>query len=259
MSKWAWYVNRLKAMNLQEVIWRLEQKKIQMKEKRRFSGCKVAVSSFRFNKALEKLRFDCDALGIYFGNRNYSVNTSIHLLGGYDYNYYKKDWAAGFQTKNCWDGEFSYYLNYKQRDDIGDARTNWELNRHFQFALLAKGYFVSGDRQYADSLEELFIDWNEKNSFLHGISWTSAMEIAIRCIQWTIALSFLQKKGDILYGELMENMETGIVNMTDYLCNHYSRFSSANNHLLVEAAAIALSGFVFHHQAWQKLAVGILI
>lgn len=40
-------------------------------------------------------------------------------------------------------------------------------------------------------------------------------------------------------------METGIVNMTDYLCNHYSRFSSANNHLLVEAAAIALSGFVF--------------
>ncbi len=41
----------------------LEQKKIQMKEKRRFGGYKVAVSSFRFNKTLEKLRFDCDALG----------------------------------------------------------------------------------------------------------------------------------------------------------------------------------------------------
>ena len=27
MSKWTWYVNRLKAMNLQEVVWRLEQKK----------------------------------------------------------------------------------------------------------------------------------------------------------------------------------------------------------------------------------------
>ena len=171
MSKWTWYVNRLKAMNLQEVVWRLEQKKIQMKEKRRFGGYKVAVSSFRFNKTLEKLRFDCDALGIYFGNRNYSLNTSIHLLGGYDYNSYKKDWTVGFQTKNCWGDEFSYHLNYKQRDDIGDARTNWELNRHFQFALLAKAYFVSGDRQYADSLEELFTDWNEKNSFLHGISW----------------------------------------------------------------------------------------
>ena len=258
MSKWTWYVNRLKAMNLQEVVWRLEQKKIQMKEKRRFGGYKVAVSSFRFNKTLEKLRFDCDALGIYFGNRNYSLNTSIHLLGGYDYNSYKKDWTVGFQTKNCWGDEFSYHLNYKQRDDIGDARTNWELNRHFQLALVPKAYFVSGDRQYADSLEEFFTDCNENNSFLHGISWTSAMEVAIRCIQWTIALSFLQKKGDILYGDLMENMETGIVNMTDYLCNHYSRFSSANNHLLVEAAAIALSGFVFHHQAWQKLAVGIL-
>ena len=80
MSKWTWYVNRLKAMNLQELVWRLEQKKIQMKEKRRFGSYKVAVSSFRFNKTLEKLRFDCDALGIYFGNRNYSLNTSIHLL-----------------------------------------------------------------------------------------------------------------------------------------------------------------------------------
>ena len=135
MSKWTWYVNRLKAMNLQELVWRLEQKKIQMKEKRRFGSYKVAVSSFRFNKTLEKLRFDCDALGIYFGNRNYSLNTSIHLLGGYDYNSYKKDWTVGFQTKNCWGDEFSYHLNYKQRDDIGDARTNWELNRHFQFAL----------------------------------------------------------------------------------------------------------------------------
>ena len=64
MSKWTWYVNRLKAMNLQELVWRLEQKKIQMKEKRRFGSYKVAVSSFRFNKTLEKLRFDCDALGI---------------------------------------------------------------------------------------------------------------------------------------------------------------------------------------------------
>ncbi len=95
-------------------------------------------------------------LGIYFGNRNYSVNTSIHLLGGYDYNYYKKDWANRFfKRRIAGMARFGYYLNYKQRDDIGDARTNWELNRHFQFALLAKGYFVSGDRQYADSLERI--------------------------------------------------------------------------------------------------------
>ena len=57
----------------------------------------------------------------------------------------KKNWHAGFQTANQWPDEFSYFLDYKQRDDIGDARTNWELNRHFQFALLAKNYFVSHD------------------------------------------------------------------------------------------------------------------
>ena len=54
MSKWTWYVNRLKAMNPQEVVWRLEQKKIQMKEKRRFGGYKVAVF-FSFQQGAGKI------------------------------------------------------------------------------------------------------------------------------------------------------------------------------------------------------------
>lgn len=56
-------------------------------------------------------------------------------------------------------------MEYKQRDDIGDARTNWELNRHFQFALLAKVYYVSGDKKVLLEFENLFNDWNQKTLF----------------------------------------------------------------------------------------------
>ena len=103
----------------------------------------------------------------------------------------------------------------------------------------------------------------EENPFLHGISWTSAMEFAIRSINWMVALAFIAKANDndndnenLL--KLSEKLQNGIINITYYLTKHYSRFSSANNHLLVEATAIGLAGYAFGHRPWQELAIRIL-
>ena len=35
----------------------------------------------------------------------------------------------------------------QSRDGRAEARTNWELNRHFQFALLAKAYYATGEEK----------------------------------------------------------------------------------------------------------------
>ena len=208
------------------------------------------------------MKFDEDLLGINFGNGIFSNNTSIHLLGGYAYSDFKTKWHAGFQTTNEWPLTFSYNLDYKQRDSIGDARTNWELNRHFQFALLAKAIFV--EKRKGNSIESLledlssqFYDWNKSNPFLRGISWTSVMEIAIRSISWMFTLAFL-KKADVGSVNICTELETGILNMVDYVTKHYSRFSSANNHLLVESLSIGIAGYCFHSKRWKTLAVNLL-
>ncbi len=256
MPNISWLIRRLKAMSIPEVAWRLSQKSIEKKEQAAFKGKKQPVISAVFNPALSGLKPDADRLYLNYGNTACSCNTAIHLLSGFDYEVYKTRWNAGFQTDREWPDTFSYDLEYKQKDEIGDARTNWELNRHFQFALLAKDYAASGDEKYLRELEALFDDWNEKNPFLHGISWTSVMESAIRCVNWIYAYGFLARAGapDKLLGEL----KTGILNMTDYIAKHYSRYSSANNHLIVEACAIGHSGVLFRHQPWIDLAVNIL-
>lgn len=160
-------------MSIPEVLWRLSQKNIQRQEEKRFSGSRIDVTSEVFNEKLGSLTAHTEKLHINFENSSFALNTAIHLLSGADYKEYKNRWNAGFQTENTWPDTFSYKLDYKQRDDIGDARTNWELNRHFQFALLAKNYAASGNQKYLNELESLFKDWNDKNPFLHGISWTS--------------------------------------------------------------------------------------
>lgn len=249
-------------MSLGEMAWRLSQKMIQSRERSRFCGKEVYVTSALFSDSLSWIKFHEDCIGLNFQNGIYGRNTDIHLLGGYDYEEYKTKWHAGFQTPNSWSECFSYGLRYKQRDDIGDARTNWELNRHFQFALLAKSVYVGvrdGDCRKSDfeELSLLFADWNRSNPFLSGISWTSVMEIAIRSISWMYALAFLKKAG-LASESICIAMETGIVNMIDYVSRHYSRFSSANNHLLVEALAMGIAGYAYDVEKWKSLSVSIL-
>lgn len=257
MSKLNWYINRLSAMNPKEILWRIDQKLLEYNEMRKYCKQKYPVCNTLFYPTLSELKFNENGLGINFNNKVYSNNTIIHLLAGYDYNEYKKKWHSGFQTNNDWPLIPSYKLSYKQCDRIGDARTNWELNRHFQFTLLAKTFYTTDDAAYLQELEELWTDWNKSNPFLWGISWTSVMEIAIRSISWMVTLSFLKKSG-VEDKEFLVKLETGIKSMVGYVEKHYSRFSSANNHLIVEATAIGLAGFCFDYEHWKKLSFDIL-
>lgn len=238
MGKLFWYLNRLQAMDLQEVCWRVQQRLLVKAEKRRFGKQRVRVDGEVWNDALRELGFDAGALGINLDNAHYSTITEVHRLQGPDY--------------GKWPDTFSYDLTYKQRDDLGDARTCWEKHRHFRFALLAKAAYVSGDSRLLAYLNDEQDRWCEQHTFLHGIAWTSVMEVAIRAVNWMVTLAFCKDE------KLAERLRTGVINMTDYLTRHYSRFSSANNHLLVEAAAIGLAGYAFGYRPWKELGMALL-
>ncbi len=105
----------------------------------------------------------------------------------------------------------------------GDARTNWELNRHFQFALLAKNFYATSDLKYYRELQALFDSWRRENPFLKGISWTSVMEVAIRAINWMYTLAFLSQSKNV-DKDFKIRLSVGIRNMIGYVSQHYSRF-----------------------------------
>ena len=244
-------------MNAGEVFWRVAQKISQYREKAAFAGKNRDVTSSLFYAETRGLAFDPDRVGVNFKNDTFHTRTDIYLPGGFDYAKFRLRWHAGFQTGNEWPKKFSYDPHYKQCDAVGDARTNWELNRHFQFALLAKNFYATGESAYRDELQTLFDDWRRENPFLTGISWTSVMEVAIRAINWIYALAFLSKCKDASE-PLKAALSTGIRNMIGYVARHYSRFSSANNHLIVEAAAMSLAGLAFGYEKWTALGTGIL-
>lgn len=249
-------INRLKAMEPREILWRVEQKQQQREEYKSVYSLHKTVIEMPLSKEIADLHIDLNRLSINWENKEWTAFENLDLFGAFTYKDYRNRWNAGFQTENSWPEEpYSPTISTSRRVDIGDIRTNWELNRHFQFAALAKSYYCTKDKKYIVELEELFEDWNRRNLFLHGVEWISAMEIAIRVNSWVYTLAFLKKAGT--EGLLTNQLEHGVLVMTDYIFKHHARFSSANNHLIVEMYAVALVGILTDYAPWKDAALNI--
>lgn len=262
MKKITWYLNRLKAMNMGEICWRFQQKNLQKQERRKYYKENLPVYEFELPDELKNLNAQVDRISINWNNEKFTVFKEQNLFRVYSYNKYKRAWDAGFQTENVWPtDQCSYDILISQREDIGDIRTNWELNRHYQFAGMAKSFYVTGDFSILEELQELFYDWNNKNYFLCGVEWTSAMEIAIRVNSWIYTYCFLNKafeKYNLENNKILKDISRGIIVMADYIVKHRAKYSSANNHLIVEMYAVGMSGIFFDYKPWEKLAFNTL-
>lgn len=257
MKDTKWLINRLKAMNSREILWRVQQKRLQKKEFQEVYSVHKPVIEIPISDELRSLHIEIEKLTINWDNKDWSEFSSLDLFNTFDYTRYREKWNAGFQTENFWPEDlFSPMINISQREDIGDIRTNWELSRHYQFAAIAKSFYVTKDDKYYTELKDLFYNWNKHNLFLHGVEWTSAMELAIRINSWVYAFAFLKKAR--CEEKLLNDIERGILVMTDYVLKHRARFSSANNHLIVEMYAVAIVGIITDYSVWYDEALKIL-
>ncbi len=254
--------SRLRAMSAGEAARRMAERGIRLAEAARWRlrPRPVDVPLYR---AARRITFDPAPLGLVTDGRN-AIDTghSIRIPGGYDYREYSTDWHAGFQTPAQWPRTWAYSLAIRGRDDIGDARTNWELNRLGQFTLMAKAFYLTGDVAHLERLRVEMDSWTARNPFLHGIAWVSPMETALRCINWLYAAAFLHESDPAGHGDvadaLVHRLVTGAANMAAYLRRHSARGSSAGCALLVEQAALVLAGSCLGRRRWVGKACRIL-
>ena len=126
---------------------------------------------------------------------------------------------------------------------------------------LAKAYHLSGDIQYAQEVCAQLESWIDQNPPLIGVNWTSALELALRLINWSWVLAFL---GDTPYltPKLRYALADAIQQQGAYIERHRSAHSSANNHLIGEAAGLAITGIAFpwlpRAKQWRDTGLAIL-
>jgi len=163
---------------------------------------------------------------------------------------------------------FGKTLDYRDASLVGDIKYLWEPNRHLHLVTLAQAYSLSGQRRYLDGLAEQLDAWFDQCPYLMGPNWTSSLELAIRLINWSIVWNLVGGWDSPLFEAasprgLRDRWLTSIYQHAHFVRHHFSRFSSANNHLLGEAAGVFVAAVTWPYWrpmgAWRDRARGVLI
>jgi hypothetical protein len=134
-------------------------------------------------------------------------------------------------------------IDYRDERVVGNIKYLWEPNRHLHLPLLAQAHALTGDPRYALAIQAQIDSWIEQCPEGFGPNWISPLELGIRLINWSItwqllgglrAKPFVTPEGAAFRERWLES----IYKQARMVAGNLSRFSSANNHLIGEAAGV---------------------
>jgi hypothetical protein len=142
--------------------------------------------------------------------------------------------------------EFGPSLDYRDSARVGDIKYVWEINRHLELVTLAQAWHLTRDERYARGARVMIDSWLEQCPYPRGVNWCASLEHAVRLVNWSFAWHLLGSENSILFaGEdgraFRDRWLLGIYRHCHFIAGHWSRHSSANNHLLGEATGLFIA------------------
>lgn len=171
------------------------------------------------------------------------------------------DWNRDHSLGRASPMGFAPAIDYRDKDEAGDAKLVWEPSRHHQLVVLGRAYRATGDVRYAAAVVEQIESWLDQCPFGRGMQWRSPLELAIRLINWTWAIDFIQES-DLVKGPFRERFLRSLYLHVWEVRRKYSRGSSANNHRIGEAAGVYVATAYFPElsalSAWREEALAMV-
>jgi hypothetical protein len=191
-------------------------------------GAWVGADRARFEPWLAPLVARADAI---LRHRFTFFNLADHDLGT------PIDWNRDHESGVTSPMSFAPAIDYRDAATAGDAKNVWEPSRHQQLVVLARAYRATGDAKYARGVTDQIISWLDQSPFGYGMNWRSPLELAIRAINWIWALDMTREAGTWA-GAAGARIRQALALHIWEVSRKYSRGSSANNHLIGEAAGV---------------------
>jgi heparinase II/III-like protein len=161
------------------------------------------------------------------------------------------------------DRRLAFRVRHRDEKETGNIKQVWEMSRHHHITVLATAWWLTADERYAEAAAAQLRSWWSANPFLSGVHWTSGIEAGIRLISWVWARRLLDEWPKV--GDLFEHNDNAIRQIgwhQEFLAAFPSRGSSANNHVIAEAAGQLAAACAFPWYArspqWRKRAARLL-
>ncbi|MEO3977916.1 alginate lyase family protein [Streptomyces sp. CAU 1734] len=147
------------------------------------------------------------------------------------------DWWYDPKTGRRAPDGYAFDVPYRSEGAVGDIKQIWEPSRHQYLTVLAAAHAVTGDDRYAERVAGHLRSWWAANPPLRGVHWISGIELGIRLLSWVWIRRLLDGWPGAA-GLFEENPVAldQIWHHQRWLAAFPSRGSSANNHIVAEAA-----------------------
>ncbi|MFT6044230.1 MAG: hypothetical protein ACI8TV_001655 [Porticoccaceae bacterium] len=243
LAKLSWLINRLRCMSLPEISHRVTVLIHNALEKRGLLRAKpgepcVSTASKVWAQAdvskPDELAVAAQKL----------LNGTLDVFALKDYALGEiPDWNKDPKTGRQAPLDFGKTLNYRDENIVGDIKYLWEPSRHLQLVTLARRYAFSGDINCLQSLRAQLDSWFLQCPYMLGAQWTSSLELGIRLLNWSIVWQLVGGENSKLFiGDdglsFRSRWLSSIYEHVHFIQTHYSRFTSANNHLIGEASGV---------------------
>lgn len=250
-----WLVNRLRCMSVAEVGYRIQQAAVTRVAKRvRARAAPPLPRARTFNRIgsdlgaptlspaeRDALLADADSICaghvVLFANRRFDVGMPP---------VWNRDPDSGVVGPSIYAGD----ITITNREQVGDIKHVWELNRHLHLVRLAQAWACTSDVAWLHALQTQLRSWLDQCPPLVGPNWTSSLELGIRLINWGLVWQLIGGEGSGLFaGEEGQRLRADWLDSIHAHCSaiarHLSRHSSANNHLIGELAGLYVGASIW--------------
>lgn len=260
MQPASWYYHRLRSMDAGEILWRVRSMlsaqldiiRMPLKVYPRLNGRhKVWSESARANLGFSVLPDDLDWekdaepfqswSGRLMDQADQILEDRLSFFDLQDQFIGDPiDWHMDWSAKKSAPLRLSVLTDYRDFRSVGDCKLVWEPNRHHQLVVLGRAYKVSGDKKYAKKVVQLLLNWINANPVGYGMNWKSPLEIGIRLINWVWAIDLI-RDADVIDDSSWAAIVDSIYVAEWDVQRKFSEGSSANNHLIGEAAGVFIA------------------
>ena len=141
-----------------------------------------------------------------------------------------------------WPDVHAKLLDYRHAD-TGDPKWIWELNRCQELPLLCVAWLLSGERRFAETARTRMLHWLRTSTPGRGIAWSNGFEAGLRGTSFALTFDALRGSGALSHEE-SRSVLRGLGQHARWIVRDHSFGSSANNHLIGEAAGLAVIGLL---------------
>ena len=247
-----WHINRLRCMSPAEVGYHLRRRATAQAERLGLIGpstvpepdlTRVSVPWISVPTGIDPAPYLAAADRLVAGRFDVLALHGIELGSPPPWN---RDPKSGIEAPRS----FGKLLDYRKPELVGDIKYLWEPNRHLHLVSLAQAWALSGDITYFTTITRHLENWFATCPYGEGPNWTSSLEVGLRLLNWSVTWQLLGGMNSPLFQDpsataFRRRWLDSIHQHARFVRGYFSLYSSANNHLIGEAAGLFVTALTW--------------